>query len=331
MSEQMNGRSADNLGLDLIRATEAAALVAGRWMGMGQPDKGDEAAARAMEKALNRVEFDGRVVLSEIDKLREKDPLHPRQKIGTGNGPSMDVVADPIEGRDLLSQGYPDAISVAAAAPRDAFWTVPQAVYMERIVVGPEVAQALVAECIDAPAAWTLALVARALDKAVSDLIVFLLDRPRHQDLIDEIRTAGARVTLRSEGDLVGALRALFPSGGVDLMMGTGNYPEGLMTACAVKAGRGAMLGRLAPQSDRERRALQDAGFDLERILTVDELVRGDRTFFAATGITDGSVLTGIHYRGSYATSQSFIMRGETHTRRTVEAEHVLSASSESR
>lgn len=331
MNEYMNGRSGENLGLDLIRATEAAALVAGRWMGMDQPDEADAAAARAMEKALDHIEFDGRIVLSEIDKLREEDPLHPGQRVGTGHGPSMDIVTDPIEGRALLSHGYPDAISVAAAAPRDAFWTVPQAVYMEKIVVGPEVAPTLVPECLDAPAAWTLALVARALDKAVSDLIVFLLARPRHQDLINEIRAAGARVMLRSEGDLVGALKALFRSGGVDIMMGTGNYPEGLMAACAVKAGRGAMLGRLAPQSEREQRALRDAGFDLERILTTDELVQGEQTFFAATGITDGSVLTGIHYRGSYATSQSFIMRGETNTRRIVEAEHVLNSAGRGR
>ncbi len=313
-----------NLGLDLIRATEAAALSAGRWMGMSRATESDNSAARAMEMALNQIEFRGRIILSEIDKLNSSDPLHPGESVGTGWGPEMDLVADPIEGRFLLARGHPDAISVIAAAPRGAFWSAPQAVYMEKIVVGPEVAPTLVPECLDAPAAWTLALVARAKNKAVSDLVVFLLNRPRHSDLIREIRAAGARVTLRSDGDLIGALKALFLSGGVDIMMGTGNYPEGLMAACAVKAGKGAMLGRLAPQSEAERQALLASGHDLQKIMTVDELVGDQETFFSATGITDGSLLAGVKYEGVRATSHSLIMRGKTHTRRIIKAEHLL-------
>jgi fructose-1,6-bisphosphatase II len=277
-----------------------------------------------MQEALNAINIRGRIVFSERDKLAADAPLHPNQPVGAGVGPEMDVVVDPIEGRLLLARGHPDAVSVAAAAPRDAFWSVPEAVYMEKIVVGPRVAHALVPECMDAPAAWTLALIARAQGKAVSDLVVFLLNRPRHTDLIEEIRTAGARVVLRSEGDLVGALKALFPFGGVDMMMGIGNYPEGLIAACAVKAGGGAMLGRLAPQTTEERDALLAKGFDLNRILTVDELVASDRVFFTATGVSDGSLLTGVHYHGNRATSNSLIMRGETRTRRVIEAEHVL-------
>ena len=313
-----------NLGLDLVRATEAAALVAGRWMGKGKADQGDRIAAQAMEEALSHIDIDGRVVFSEIDKLDERVPLHPGERVGTGNGPPMDIVVDPIEGRDLLANGHPDAVAVAAAAPRDAFWTVPHAIYMEKIVVGSEVGEALVPECLNAPAAWTLALVARELGKAVSDLIVFLLSRPRHRDLVSEIRAAGARVMFRSDGDLVGALKTIRPSGGVDVMMGIGNYPEGLITACAVKAGNGAMLGRLAPQSETERDALLAGGVDLHHVLTVDQLVSGEQTFFAATGITDGSLLAGIHYHGSRATSNSLIMRGATHTRRQIRAEHNL-------
>ena len=196
------------------------------------------------------------MLFSEVDKLGADDPLHPGQRVGTGRGTRMDIVVDPIEGRALLGQGHPDAISVAAAAPRGAFWSVPHAVYMEKLVVGPHVAPALVPECLDAPAAWTLALVARAQSKAVSDLVVYVLNRPRHQDLIREIRAAGARVMLRCEGDLVGALKALLAQGGVDLMMGVGNYPEGLIAACAVKACNGGMLGRLAPQTTSEREAI---------------------------------------------------------------------------
>lgn len=319
----MEAISDHNLGLDLVRATEAAALAAGRWMGVGETDACDKAATLAMQAALDQVDFDGRVLFSEIDKLGADDPLHPGQLLGTGRGPAMDLVVDPIEGRMLLSQGHPDAIAVAAAAPHGAFWNVPHAVYMEKLVVGPEVAPVLVPECLDAPAAWTLALVARAQGKAVSDLVVFMLNRPRHQDLIREIREAGARVMLRSEGDLIGSLKALF-AGGVDLMMGIGNYPEGLIAACAVKAANGAMLGRLAPQTNAEREAVLSSGGDLRRIYTVHELVVGRQTFFTATGITDGSLLQGVQYHGARATSNSLIMRGETHTRRLIEAEHLL-------
>lgn len=320
----MNHISDHNLGLDLVRATEAAALEAGRWMGVGDTSACDKAATLAMQSAMNQIEFDGRVLFSEVDKLGAEDPLHPGERLGTGSGPEIDIVVDPIEGRELLSRGHPDAIAVAAAAPRGAFWNVPHAVYMEKLVVGPQIAPVLVPECLDAPAAWTLALVARAQGKAVSDLVIFLLNRPRHKDLIQEIRDAGARVMLRSEGDLIGSLKALLPGGGVDLMMGIGNYPEGLIAACAVKAGNGAMLGRLAPQTSAEREAVLTSGGDLRRIYTVDELVEGTQTFFTATGITDGSLLHGVQYHGARATSNSLIMRGETHTRRTIEAEHLV-------
>ena len=311
-----------NMGLDLVRATEAAALAAGRWMGFGQADEGDHRAALAMEQALRGINIDGRIVLSELDKLTDDAPLHLNQSVGTGVGPAMDVVVDPVEGRRLLAQGHPDAISVAVGAPRDAFWNATPAIYMDKIVVDAEVAPALVPECLDAPAAWTLALVARAKRKEISDLIVFVLQRPRHADLIHEIREAGARVMLRSEGDVVGALKTLI--GEVDIMMGIGNVPEGLIAACAARAANGAMLGRLAPQGAEELNAVREANLDTSRVLTIDELVTSDRVFFAATGVTDGSLLQGIHYRGERATSNSLIMRGETHTRRRIEAEHLL-------
>ncbi len=195
---------------------------------------------------------------------------------------------------------------------------------MNKLVVSREAAEALVPEVMDAPAAWTLALVARVKKKEVRDLVVFVLDRPRHRDLIAEIRMAGARVMLRSDGDIAGALMAASPNGRVDILMGIGGVPEGLIAACAVKALGGAMLGRLAPQQEKERVAVDAAGLDCKRIVTVNELVSADDIYFAATGITDGPLLQGVSYHGRQAETNSLILRGETHSRRFIQAEHVL-------
>ena len=313
-----------NLGLDLVRATEAAALVAGRWMGLNEANRSDHYASQAMEHILNVINLEGRIVLSEVDKLEPDAPLHLHQSVGAGDGPQIDIIVDPIEGRKLLARGHPDVISVAVGAPRDAFWDAKPAIYMDKIVVDAEVAPVLVPECLDAPAGWTLALVARAKKKAISDLVVFVLNRPRHQELIHEIRQAGARVILRSDGDIIGALQALLPQGGADIMMGIGNVAEGVIAACAARAANGAMLGRLTPQSDEELDAVQEAGLDINRVLTMDEMVTSKQVFFAATGITDGVILQGIHYHGKRATSNSLLMRGETHTHRDIEATHLL-------
>jgi fructose-1,6-bisphosphatase II len=233
-------------------------------------------------------------------------------------------VPDAIDGCALLAQGYPGAISVVAAAPCGSFWAPVPAHYMDKMVVDAMVGSALVPECLDAPAAWTLALVARAKGKNVSDLVVFILDRPRHADLVAEIRAAGARTMLREEGDIAGALMAVLTDGGVDILMGIGGVTEGLIAACAVKASDGAMLGRLAPQSARERSEVEAAGLDLHRILAVDELVSSNEVFFVATGITDGPLLSGVAYHGTLATSNSMILRGQTRTRRVIQAEHRL-------
>lgn len=313
-----------NLGLDLVRATEAAALVAGRWMGLNEADRSDDYATQAMEHALNMINVKGRIVLSEVDKLEPDAPLHIHQAVGAGNGPQVDIIVDPIEGRRLLARGHPDVISVAVAGPRDAFWDATPAIYMDKIVVDAEVAPALVPACLDAPAGWTLALVARAKKKEISDLVVFVLNRPRHAELIHEIRQAGARVILRSEGDIIGALLALLPQGGADIMMGIGNVSEGVIAACAARATNGAMLGRLTPQSDEELQAVREAGLNIDRVLTIDEMVMSRQVFFAATGVTDGVILQGIHYHGNRATSNSLIMRGETHTQRDIQATHLL-------
>ena len=313
-----------NLGLDLVRATEAAALAAGRWMGRGLIDEADDEAAQAMYRALNTLDMAGRIVIGEEGKLGTHSPLDSGQPVGTGHGPEMDVVVDPIEGRNLLACGHPDAMAVAGIAPRGSMWAPRPAVYMEKIVVCREVAQALVPQCMDAPAAWTVALVARLKKKQVRNLIVFVLDRPRHRDLIEEIRAAGARVMMRSEGDVFGALQAATADSGVDLLMGVGGVSEGVIAACAIKCLGGAMLGRLSPQSEEENAAVLEAGLDTRQILTCDQLVRGCEIYFSATGITNGALLSGIRYHGDWAESESLVVRCETGTRRIIHAEHRL-------
>ena len=302
-----------NLGLDLARATEAAALSAGRWMGFGQ------------RGALDQLDLNGYVVVGEEGKLDQHLGLVSGQKVGTGQGAELDIVVDPIDGRNLLARGYANAMAVAGAAPRGSMWAPPPgAAYMNKVVVNRVAADSLVEECMDAPAAWTLALVARVKRKAVRDLIVFVLDRPRHKELIDEIRSAGARVLIRSDGDIAGALMASFPDGKVDLLMGVGGVAEGVIAACAVKALGGAMLGRLAPQSDEEWIAVKEAGLNTRHILTCDGMVASEDIFFTATGITDGALLAGVHYRGSVAETETMVLRAETKTRRIVKAEHIL-------
>ncbi len=320
----MTQEPARNIGVDLVRATEAAALSAGRWMGLGKREDADHAAAEAMYQALNTLEMDGHIVIGEEGKLGMHSPLDSGQRVGTGEGPEMDVVVDPIEGRNLLALGHPDAIAVAGIAPRGSMWSPAPAVYMEKIVVDRQAADALVPECMDAPAAWTLALVARVKNKEMRDMVAFLLDRPRHQDLIDEIRAAGARVILRSDGDVAGALLAATPGIGVDILMGVGAVPEGVIAACAVKSMGGGMLGRLAPQSDEERAAIEAAGLDTSQILRCHQLVSSDQVFFAATGITSGSLLSGVRYHGRKAETESLMVRCETGTRRVIRAEHLV-------
>ena len=320
----MNRHPPRNLGLDLVRVTEASALAAGRWMGLGRRNDADQAAASAMFEALNTLDMDGYVVIGEEGKLGTHSPLDSGNRVGTRDGPEMDVVVDPIEGRNLLARGHPDAMAVVGVAPRGSMWSPKPAIYMEKIVVSCEVAEALVPECMDAPVAWTLALVARATGKPVRDLVVFVLDRPRHRHLIDEIRAAGARAILRSDGDVLGALLAATSDTGVDLLMGIGGVAEGVIAACAIKALRGGMLGRLAPQSEPERAGIEAAGLDLDQILSCDELVSSNQVFFAATGITEGTLLSGVRYHGDVAETESLVLRCETGTRRLIHAEHVI-------
>ncbi len=313
-----------NLGLDLVRVTEAAALTAGRWLGRGQPEEADAAAAEAMYAALNTLDMDGHIVLGEEKKLGRHSPLDSGRKVGTGYGPVMDVVVDPIDGARLLMHGRSGALAVAGVAPVGSMMQVNPAIYMEKLVVSREGANKLVPECLDAPAAWTLALIARLKHKPIRDLIVFMLERPRHEELVEEIRAAGARVWLRADGDIAGALIAASPDSEVDALMGIGGAAEGIVAACAVKALGGAMLSRLAPQSPQEKEAVKAAALDTSQIFTANQLVSSDDLFFVATGITDGPLLKGVRYYGDRAETHSIILRGETGTRRVVFAEHSI-------
>jgi len=310
-----------NLGLDLVRATEAAAIQAGRWMGLGQHNEADLAATEAMCKVLNTCHINGRVVAGDEGKADYDSPLISGNSVGVEIGPEMDLVADAIDGRAMLAQGRSGAMAVAAIAPRGSMWSPNPAKYMEKIVVNHQVAAALVPECLDAPAAWTLALVSRIKDKPIRDMTVFVLDRPRHTGLIDEIRSAGARVMLRSDGDIAGALLAASPDQHVDLMIGTGGATEGLIAASAVKALGGAMLVRLAPQSKTEDQMVRNAGHEPGVVLSCDDLVADDQFFFTATGITHTPMLHGVRYRGRIAETNSLVLRGETRTRRVITAE----------
>lgn len=311
-----------NVGLDLVRVTEATALAAARWLGSGDREGLHQAATEAMARALNLIEIDGCIVIGEEGRLGETSPLDTGQHVGAGDGPLVDVVVDPVDGTELVAKGHLRAISVVSVAPRGSMWSPQPAVYMDKIVVDREAAEALVPECMDAPVGWTLAAIARAKDKEIRDLQVIVLDRPRHQELIEEIRLTGARVLLRDHGDTAGALVAATPGSGADVLMGIGGVPEGVTAACAVRALGGAMLGRLAPQTEEEHEAIKAADLDIRRILSCKELVTSQKVFFAATGVTSGVLLSGVEFWGRAARTQSLVIRGETGTRRTINTEY---------
>lgn len=312
-----------NIGLDLVRVTEAAALAAGRWIGSGNFDAAHAAATDAMFNMLTTLDINGCIAIGE-DR-----PVDGRAVLGEGIVFGQDVMmcdlaVDPIDGTRLLVEGKPGAVSVVAVAPRHSIWSAGPAEYLDKIVVDRDAAHVLVPECMDAPAAWTLALIARAKKKAVRDLVVVVLQRLRHHDLIEEIRTTGARIYLRQEGDAEGAMEAAMPDTGVDVLMGVGGASQGALSACAVRALRGGMLARLSPQTAEERIAVSQAGMDLHRVYTVEDLVASDDIFFAATGLTGTPLLPGISYKGGHAETHSLLIRAKTKTRRFIQAEYVI-------
>lgn len=307
-----------NLALELARATEAAALAAARWMGRGDRDAGDRAAVDAMRLLLNTIEMDGIVVIGEGEK-DEAPMLYNGERVGTGNPPAVDIAVDPVEGTRLLAMGRPDSISVVALAPRGTMYNPGPAFYMNKIAVGREAADVV---DLDAPVADNLTAIAHATGKDITELTVVVLDRPRHNQLVADIRAAGARIKLIPDGDVAAALQAALPDTGVDVLMGIGGTPEGVITACALKCIGGVIQGRLAPQKPEEIERVKVAGLDLHRILTTDDLVRSDDVFFAATGLTDGAFLRGVRYVPGGAVTDSVVMRGRSGTVRRIEATH---------
>ena len=307
-----------NLALDIVRITEAAALASARWLGRGDKEAGDGAAVDAMRVSFATLSIDGLVIIGEGEK--DNAPmLFNGEKVGKGNGPSLDVAVDPVEGTNLLAYGRPNAISVVGVAPRGSMFNPGPSYYMQKLVV-PREARNVVD--LDAPVKDNLSNVAKAMGKSVQDLVVFVLDKPRHEKLIAEVRQAGARIQLQTDGDVAGALMAVDPRSEVDIMMGTGGTPEGVLSACAIKGMGGQILARLDPQSYVEKEAITEAGIDAREVLTVHDLVRSDDCFFAATGISGGDFLRGVRYSAKYAVTHSLVLRGKTGTLRYVESYH---------
>jgi len=307
-----------NLALELVRATEAAALAAGRWMGRGDKIGADQAAVNAMRLSLNSIVMDGVVVIGEGEK--DKAPmLYNGEILGTGAPPPVDIALDPIDGTRLTSLGLPGALSVVALSERGTMYFPGSIVYMNKIAVGPEAKGVI---DVNAPVEENLKKVAKAKKRDVDDLTVVILDRPRHEKLISEVRATGARIKLIPDGDIAGGLMTAIVDTGMDILMGIGGSPEAVITACALKCIGGEIQCKLWPRNEEERQKALDEGLDLERVLTTDDLVQGDNVFFAATGVTDGELLQGVKYFGSGAKTYSIVMRSKSGTVRLVEATH---------
>ena len=307
-----------NLALELVRVTEAAAIAAGRWVGRGDKEAADQAAVDAMRLMLDTVEMDGVVVIGEGEK-DEAPMLFNGEQVGSGHGPGVDVAVDPLEGTRLTANGQPNAIVVIALAERGTMFFPGAAVYMDKIAVGPEAADAI---DIDASPAENVRRVAKAKGMHPEDVSVVVLDRDRHQELIAALREVGAKVRLITDGDVAPSIAAARPGTGVDLLMGVGGTPEGVISAAAIKSLGGALQGRLWPRNDEERRKLVDAGYDVDRVLSVNDLVAGEDLFVAATGVTDGALLRGVRYTGTGAVTESIVMRSRSGTVRRIEAQH---------
>ena len=309
-----------NLAMELVRTTEAAALAAARWMGRGDKEGADGAAVDAMRIVLQSVPMDGVVVIGEGEK-DEAPMLYNGERVGNGEPPETDIAVDPVEGTTLTSLGRGNAISVIAVSERGSMFDPGPCVYMEKMAVGPECVGAI---DITRSATENLEAVAKAKGESVRDVTAVILDRDRHADLIAEVRAAGARIRLIPDGDVIGAVSTAWPTSGADILLGIGGTPEGVISAAALKCMGGEIQGRLWPRNDSERAAAVEAGYDLEAVLTTDDLVRGDNCFFAVTGITDGEVLKGVHYDGRGASTQSLVMRSKSGTVRLIDARHRL-------
>ena len=311
-----------NLAMELVRVTEAAAMAAGRWVGRGDKNGADGVAVNAMRVMISTIGMDGTVVIGEGEK--DNAPmLYNGEKVGDGPGPECDVAVDPIDGTTLAAKGMNNAIAVLAVAPRGSMYDPSAVFYMRKLATGPEAADVV---DIRYPVAENIHQVAKAKGSKPADVTVVLLDRPRHSDIVDEIRTTGARIKFISDGDVAGAIMAARPDTGVDLLLGTGGTPEGIITACAMKALGGTIQGQLWPIDDEERQRALDAGHNLDEdhVLSTDDLVTADDCFFVATGITDGELMRGVRYFAGGCTTHSLVMRSRSGTIRSISSEHKL-------
>ena len=307
-----------NIALDLVRVTEAAALASARYTGLGDKELVDRAAVDAMRIAFQSLHIQGTIVIGEGEK-DEAPMLYTGEKLGFGDGLEFDIAVDPIDGTSCVAGGRPNGIAAVGIALKGTMFNPGHSYYCEKMAVGAEAAGVI---DLDAPIKDNIQKVAKALGKDVRELKVFVLDKPRHEQLIKDIHAAGARVMVHSDGDIAGALMAVDPIADIDMLVGIGGTPEAVVTACGIKGTGGQMLTRLAPKTEAEREAIIKDGVDLKAIRTVDDLITSDQCFFAATGVTPGELLDGVHYKGNYTLTSSICSRGRTGTRRYIQAWH---------
>lgn len=307
-----------NLALDLVRVTEAGALAAAHYFGKGDKEAADGAAVDAMRIAFQGLHIRGTVIIGEGEK-DHAPMLYNGESVGFGDGPEVDVAVDPVEGTSAVANGRLNAVSVVGVAQKGSMFNPGHSFYCKKIAVGREAAGVI---DLDAPVKDNLMKIARAVGKPITEVNVFVLDKPRHKKLVQDIRMAGARVNLHNDGDVAGALMAVDPRSHIDLLIGTGGTPEAVITACAIKGSGGQILTRLDPQTEEERRRLIEDGIDLNVIRGVDDLITSDQCFFAATGVSEGEVLSGVQYQGEYAITTSLTTRGRTGTMRYIQAWH---------
>ncbi|WP_419997498.1 class II fructose-bisphosphatase [Streptomyces boninensis] len=310
-----------NLALELVRVTEAAAMAAGRWVGRGDKNGADGAAVKAMRTLVHTVSMNGVVVIGEGEK-DEAPMLYNGERVGDGTGAECDVAVDPVDGTTLTAKGMGNAVSVLAVAERGSMFDPSSVFYMDKLAAGPEAAEYM---DITAPPAVNIRRIAKAKACSPQDVTVVVLDRPRHDGIVKEIRETGARIKFIADGDVAGAIMAVREGTGVDLLLGIGGTPEGIIAACAIKCIGGTFQGKLWPKDDAEHGRALDAGYDLDQVLMTDDLVSGENVFFVATGITDGDLLRGVRYNADRAFTQSLVMRSRSGTIRQIESEHRLS------
>ena len=308
-----------SLSMELVRITEAAAIASSKWMGRGMKVEADDAATTAMRTVFDTIPMRGVVVIGE-GEMDEAPMLYIGEELGTGNGPEVDVAVDPLEGTNIVAAGGWNALAVLAIADRGNLLNAPD-MYMEKIAVGPESVGKI---DINAPVIDNLRAVAKAKNKDIEEVVATIMNRPRHQDIIDQIRAAGARIKLIDDGDIAGAINTAFDQTGVDILFGTGGAPEGVIAAVGLKCLGGEIQGKLVPQNEEEAQRCIDMGIDVSKVLMMDDLVKGDDAIFAATGVTDGELLKGVQLKGGFAESHTLVMRAKSGTVRFIEGRHSL-------